>query len=1087
MWSLLDGAGSGSQYAARAVELGQPALALTDHGVLSGMLEHMMACSKAGIMPICGVEAYFRENRLIHQKENLPRWHITLLAMNYTGWLNLMRMTSESHATGFYNNPCIDWDLMQRYNEGIYCLLGCIGSRFSSLVSAGWSTEVHNYLVRMRSIWGDRLSFELQPHDFDNMRQLNTDTINTAYQYGIPLAATGDTHYPWKNWAETQELMLMIRTRQSNLKRAKKIEVGEGEDIYTMRQDNPTLYLMSEVEMMHAFATWHPHIPSDIIDTSIAHTGEIVSRFEPFLLDRDIKMPRLTHELIGKITEQPADETQDPDEIVFQRLRQWAYEGLEKLKALYPAAHWLKYPVAQYEHQIEYELGVFRSIGVHVTRYMLMVAGEVRWARRENVVVGPGRGSAAGSLVAYCIEITDIDPISYNLMFERFINLNRKGMPDIDIDFMPGVKGRDKVKVHTASIYGADNVIDISTFNKYGPKAAIRAVCRVFDDKIDYQTADRYAKVLDRVKVTDNWDLQECRENFPEIEDFAKKYPMLWEQALRIEDHPFTMSEHASGVIVKPPHVDMPVSLRIDRDTRERSLVTAWSDSHEQLANYGFLKIDYLVINGLVRQFEIMEALREREGTPIDLRTLPVRWDPEACDPGVMENFARARVLGVWQMTGKGTIPVLKGIKPTNMHDLAAINALIRPAARGAGMTDEYARRKNGQSPITYWHDAVEEPLRRTLGLMIYQEQMMEIAVQLGDFTRTEADDLRKAMGKKYRDGKAAVVKFLNELGYGEKFIHNASFKVGEQMAREIWENKCIEFGGYSFNASHAYAYSLISYHDMLLKTLAPADFYAWLLTFTKTKELPSELSAVMREGSRFDIRIAPPDINKSEGGFTVTDLQTILFGLLAVTGVGPAGYDAIIKNRPFRNLDDFRERVPKRLVNKNGLKALAGSGAMDSFGMRSMMTDIEKQAHEEATMGFKISGKSQSDIYGDLIEATIHTEDEFDAASDGEQLCVGGEITGVKPTVTKKRGDPMGFVNIVYGPDSYRVTLFPPTWALFNSLLVTGNIVFFEGRKDISEQYGEGFIAEQAMTLDELVAVRAREHADNPFMKAAA
>lgn len=1079
-WSLLDGSGSGEQYAKRAAEIGIPALAITDHGTLAGVLEHMTACHAAGVYPIVGIEVYFRENRHLPPGDEERRYHLTLLAMNYTGWINIQRLSSEAYASGLIYmrgsyKPCADWDLLTRFNEGVYCLAGCIGGLFAHNILRGDEPEVTRTVQRFRSIFKERLAFEVHPHDFDDQRLVNVGTMRVAYEQGVPCAAVGDVHMPFKEWTDVQDAMLKLGTGSSNKK--EKAKRAAGEDVFTMKQENPTLYLMSEEEMLHAFASYHPALPPEFVRNAVDFPAEIIKDFAPFMIDRAIKMPRFTHEIIAKVDEDgpPPNAFVDPDQIVIEIVKRWCYEGLEDLKQLYPAAHWQRHPFERYINQLHHEWATFDKIGLHVWRYLFMVAGEIRWARKNGIIVGPGRGSAAGTLVAYTTGITDIDPISYDLMFERFINENRKGMPDIDIDFMPGPQGRDKVKRHTAAVYGEQNVIDIAAYGTYGPSAALRAVCRVFDDEIDFPTADRYAKVLKQLKPTDKLDLPECAERFPEIAEFKERYPKLWSIACRIETHPYTQSTHASGVLIKPSEVYIPTAVKYDADTQARNTITAWPDTKELLASHGFLKIDYLVIDGLVRQHEILTALRERENTPIDLRRLAVRWDPYACDAQVMEGFSKGLTLGVWQFEGKGTIPVLKSIKPTDMHDLAAVNALIRPGPRGAGMTEEYARRKHGLVPVEFWHESVEPVLRKTYGLMIYQEQMMEIAVQLGDFTRTEADDLRKAMGKKYREGLAAVIKFLDDLGYGTKFKHNAALKVGEEAAIMIWEKKCLPFGEYSFNASHAYAYALISYHDMLLKGLAPADFYASYLSKSDSKELPQRLAASMREGSRLGIKIKPPDINHSDMDFKVLDKQTILYGLQAVKGVGPVGVKEIFERRPFSSFEEFDMSVPRKAVNKNAREALVGAGAFDSFGKRNHMTEIEKAAAEEGYIGVKLSGKSDLEKYADIIEETIHTEDEFDEAMDGAHMCVGGEITGIKATVTKKRGEPMGFVNLAYGVDSYRVTLFPPMWAQCADQLATGKIVFFEGHKQVSDQYGDGFIAEDFTSLDELVAIRMR------------
>ncbi len=1083
-WSMLDGSGDGELWANQASALGMQALSLTDHGTLSGILEHIEGCNKAGVIPISGLEAYFRDNRLEAPTKESKRYHLTLLAMNFKGWVSLQRLSSEAYSSGFAQvqgigyKPHVDWDLLSRYSEGLYCVSGCYGGMFSNLVQVGHEPDVINHVHKMKSIFGENFSLEIQHHDFDGQRQLNIAAIRVANETGTPLTATGDPHYPFQEWGNMNDTMFMLATKTSQEKRRKK--EAQGDDIYTMKQDNPTLYLMNGQQKADAYAKYHALIPQNIIAAAINHSGEIVSRFTPFTIDREIKMPQITRRIISKIDNWSPYahdgewlDTVD-DDLLKKTLRKWADEGLDRLEDTYPKEHWEKFPMQMYEEQLEHEFDTFDQIGIHVWRYMAMAAGEIRWARENGVIVGPGRGSAAGSLVAYTTGITGIDPISYGLIFERFINPNRKGMPDIDVDFMPGPDGRDRVKQHTASVYGENNVIDIATFGTYGPKKAIMDVCRVFDDEITYMESDKIRKAID-LKPTDNLTLAECADRFPELGKFRDIYPSLFEMAQRIEGAPYSYSKHASGVLVKPPEIEIATAQRRNKDTGEFEKVTAWADHHEQLASFGWLKLDYLVIDGLVRQYEVIKSLRERDGIEIDLDGLAVRWDPLATDPEVMERFQRGATLGVWQMEGKATIPVLKAIKPDNMHDLAAINALIRPGPRGAGMTEKYAKIKNGQMPLTYWHDACEPALKNTYGLMIYQEQAMEICVQLAGFTRTEADDLRKAMGKKYREGMSAVKKFLRDLNYEEKFIHNASKMVGEENAIVIWD-AILSFGGYSFNASHAYAYALISYHDMVLKVASPADFYSWLLTNTSSQKMAERLSATLREGSRFGIRILSPDINKSEPEFSVIDAKTILYGIGSVKGVGPAGLEAIFSQRPFRSYEDFAERIPPRLCNKNAKKALISVGAFDDWGMRVLMTEAEKASNEEQFLGIRISGKSDLEKYSDLIEETIHTEGEFDEAPHKTFMCVGGEITNVK-TVRTKKGDQMGFVNLAFGVDSYRVTMFPQTWTRYAHQLQSGKIFLFEGVKEISETYGDGFVVNSVISVEEHAMNRMREN----------
>lgn len=1089
---MLDGSGDGELWAKRAAELGMPALALTDHGTLAGQLEHIEGCHKAGIMPVNGLEAYFRDNRLEKPTKESKRFHLTLLAMNYKGWISLQRLSSEAYATGFAQvqgigyKPHVDWDLLARHKEGIYCVSGCYGGMLSYHIQVGYEPDVVNHVQKMRSIFGENFSIEIQHHDFDGQRDMNIAAYRVAYETGTPLTACGDPHYPFQEWGNMNDTMFMLATKTSNLKREKK--EAQGDDIYTMKQDNPTLYLMDGAQKAEAYAKYHPNLPASVVEAAIKNSGEVVSRFVPFMLDRSIKMPPLTRRIISKIDNwhesATAGETREQlesvdDELVKNTLRKWAYEGLDKLKEKYPADHWERHPVATYEAQLAHEFDTFDQIGIHVWRYMTMAAGEIRWARDNGVIVGPGRGSAAGSLVAYTTGITGIDPISYGLIFERFINPNRKGMPDIDIDFMPGPLGRDKVKQHTAEVYGEDNVVDIAAFGTYGPRKAIQDVCRVFDDEITFLEGEKVRKAID-LKATDKADLEECAKRFDEVARFKDLYPTLFEMAQRIEGAPYSASRHASGVLIKPSGIEIATAFKINKDSGEAEKITAWPDTRELLAAFGWLKLDMLVIEGLARQHSMITKIEQTTGKKIDLEAFSICFDPLATDKTVMEQFHRAATLGVWQMDGKSTVPVLKSIKPDNMHDLSAINALIRPGPRKAGMTEQYAKLKHGQIPVTYWHDAVEPVLKNTYGLMIYQEQAMEICVLLGGFTRTEADDLRKAMGKKYREGIEAVRKFLIDLGYADKFINNASKIVGEEVAMRIWEF-ILAFGEYSFNASHSYAYSIISYIDMWLKTASPALFYAELLTGTSAKLMPERLSAALREGAKYGLRIKNPDINRSEREFKVLDNKTILYGIGNVKHVGPVGVEAIFQNRPFRDYPDFVEKVPARACNKNAKKALIGVGAFDEFGMRVLMTEAECASNEEAYLGLRITGKSDLERYSTLLEETVHTEHEIESAPHGAFACIGGEVTNIK-AIRTKNGDPMAFLSLAFGTDVYRATMFPDSWARFGNEIKTGKIFLLEGVKQVDEKYGDNFIVSNVISAEELAAARASDALDASF-----
>jgi DNA polymerase-3 subunit alpha len=1076
-WSLLDGTGSGDQYAAQAVLFEQPALALTDHGTLAGVLEHIKACDDHGIFPISGVEVYFRENRLIHSKENAPKYHLTLLAMDFTGWLNLMRITSEAWHSGFYSKPCVDWDLLERHSEGIYCTTGCVGGLLSNLIMLGEQNPVDMYLKRMKSIFRDNLAVEIMPHDFDKQRTSNIGLINVAVENSIPIVATGDSHYPIPEWAPTQDVMLMIATQQSRTKRKAKKDAGE--DIYTMYDETkePTLHLMNGDMMMELFRKYHPSIPPSIAEAAIKFSTEIPKKFTPFLIDRDLKMPRLTKEVISKIdphgygVEHPSeamafslDGDEVDDTLIEETLARWCREGMEKISnRLSPAEE------ISYNERWAWEFDVMKR-GKNLA-YMLMVAGEIRWAKEQGIIVGPGRGSAAGSLVAYLVGITGIDPIAYDLSFERFLNPDRKGLPDIDIDFQPDK--RAIVKNHTGDVYGHDRVMDIAAYGTYGPKKALKDACRVYDDMVDYKTAVKVTEAID-LKPTEKDTLPECAERFPDVKQFSIQFKEVWEHAVRIEGHPFSQSAHASGTIVTPKPIShyMPTATRSDKNTGSRSSVTAWPDTKELLANLGFLKIDYLVIDGLTRQAAVIDGMKKR-GVEIDLANDPVTWDPFAVDERVMRAFGNGETLGVWQFEGKGTVPVLKNVQPSNMHDVAAVNALIRPGARGGGITDEYAKRKHGQiaSSEWYWHESVEPFLKKTYGLMIYQEQAMQIAQALGGFTPGEADSFRKAMGKKYREGMPAVIKFLQELGFEEKFVDNCSAITGGKLATEIWRGKMLPLGGYSFNASHAYAYGLISYYDGLLKATAPADYYASLLTGTASKDLARRLKESVREGKDLGLKVSPPHINLSGYGFNAISHNEIAFGIDSIKGVGDVAARVIFENRPYENFEDFSARVPKKSANKKVKEALIASGAFDTMGERVFLSPDEKADEEYKVIGMRVSADSYVEQHTALMETTCHTDEEIADMLDGESVCVGGEITEVSVTKTRAKGEEMGFVTLEWPHGRQRVTFFHKPWMTNRSFFEEGNAILINGKKQVSESYGDSIIGLEVMQLADLVA----------------
>jgi DNA polymerase-3 subunit alpha len=1084
-YSRLDGVGTAQQRAERAAEIGMKALALTDHGTLSGALHHIHACRQHKVIPISGVEAYFRPDRAKAKAEkNTKSWHLTVFAKNLKGWHNLLRLVSTAYAEvedggGFYDDPCVDFELLQRYREGLVVSTGCISSYLSEMtVKSENHAAADDYVTRMLNIFGDDLFFEIMPHDFDDQRAYNKIVVDYAQRYGSPVISTNDAHFVRKDQAELHRIVKLCGSG-SSFKMAEE-DKAAGKASY-LSELNPTLYLPHEEEVRLWYSQNHPDLSEQIVDESITNTGYFISRFKPFLLDKSDKVPKV------------ADDPQEVEDT----LRVWIDEGMERLKASYEPGHWAVWNIDQYYERIEFEWTILKSKGV--LDYFLLVADIVRWCKNDDplpecaehevdkfpehreegfkkkpIRVGLGRGSAAGCLISYLIGIVAIDPIPYGLLFERFLNPERKGLPDIDLDFS-GLQ-RHLVKEYIARKHGRDHVADIITHSTFQPKAVIQKLARVWD--VPLHEVNAVTKPIDIRQDDEETTLEEILPLYPKLQDFKIRYPDLWKHAVALNDPAqiANAGKHAAGIVITPrPIVEY---MALERG-KKGDLVTSWSDasSFQVIGDYGFVKLDALGIVGLDKHDYACELILQNHGVDVDLYALPALHNPNAVDPEVMHGFQEGWTASVFQFGSKGIRRLIKQIAPDNILDITAANALYRPGPMKGGVTWDFPKRKHNPFMRVYQHPSLKEWLGETYGLIAYQEQVMAVFRGIGDGTPAEADDLRKAMGKLYRiKGGTAAKDFMAK--YEERWFTGADKRQwARDTAEAVWE-MFLEFGHYGFNKSHSASYALQAYQDMWLKVHYPLEFYAAALTFEDDKE---KIEQILREARSRGFELIPPDVNRSAMGYSVSDGKLVL-GLEAIKGIGGPSAKKIMAQRPYASFEDYALRCGEKC------KELICSGAMDSLADRfHLLTKVTKVGSKtEQTWpvwehikhnkklktprdvpedGTEPSVREVQLLENEFLEAPIHADvldprldgylrdniyeqDEVEEVDSGTYVIVGGRIKTVEKKTTKK-GDPFANVVLRYEMNEWRLKLWSKQLTLFDSLLREGTTVIASGHKD--------------------------------------
>ena len=1039
-YSLLDGACRIGEMAELAAEQGMPALALTDHGNLFGVIEHYKACRDAGINPIIGCEVYVAiDSRHLRQAARgltHASNHLVLLAKNATGYRNLTKLVSKGYLEGYYYNPRIDKELLREHAEGLICMSACIGGEIPHLIQREGMAAAEKVAREFMDIFGEDYYLEIQRHDIDPEAKVNDGLLKLHRKLGVPLVATNDFHFLHATDHAAHDALICIQTGKT---------VGEKNRL--CYPDG--LYMKSPEEMQSLFA--------DLPD-ALERTLEIADKCNVELEFGKTYMPDFPI---------PAGYTSSDD-----YLTQLAQEGLERRYGTVDPA---------VQERLDYELSVITS--QDFSGYFLIVWDLVNYARQQGISVGPGRGSAAGCLASYCLNITNVDPIKYDLIFERFLNPERIEPPDIDIDFDD--TRRDEVLRYVVDKYGKDNVSQVITFGTMGAKAVVRDVGRVLG--LPFGEVDRIAKqVPAELKIT----LDKAIERVPELQQLAQASgdeSKLVEYARRLEGMARHASVHACAVIIAPGELIDYVPLY--RAPKDGTITTQFVG--ETCMDIGLLKMDILGLKELSLVDEAVRLIQLKEPT-FDLEAIP--WD----DRATFDLFGRGDTIGVFQFESAGMREYLSKLKPDDIEDIIAMNALYRPGPMDNIPT--FIARKRGEEAVSYDHPKLESILEPTYGIMVYQEQVMRIAQELAGFTLGQADILRKAMGKKKPEEMAKVKKDF----VGGCVAHEVEKTLANKLFGEIEI-----FAGYAFNKSHAACYAEGAYKNAYLKAHYPKEYMAASLTVARKNT--DTLTVLLNECRRMGIPVLAPDVNESTLNFTPTD-GGIRYGLAAVKNVGEGAAQSMVDTRIadgfFTTLFEFCERIDLQAVNRRVVESLIAAGALDGLeghraqqmeGLESALkaagkaqenrergqislfdaggsaelvqelpeveewSEREKLAKERDLLGFYLSSHPLEPYARDL-KNFAQPLSEIEGQRNGAPLRVGGLVEEVRQ-LFDRRGNPFAFVTLKDLNGTGDIAFFSEVFASHQPLLVEGETILVEGR--VCERHGRlNLQADRALPL---------------------
>jgi DNA polymerase-3 subunit alpha len=1033
-YSLLDGACRIDRLVDRAKEYGMPAVALTDHGNMHGAVEFYDKSRAGGIKPILGCEVYVahgaRTEKGLSATGKGAYDHLLLLARNREGYRNLMKLSSAGYLEGFHYKPRVDKELLARHAEGLICLSACLRGELPQLVVAGELDRAREAAAWYRSLYGaDHYYFELQDHGIPEERVVVRELLRLGAEMGIPVVATNDCHYIRRDDAEAHEVLLCIQTGKT-MKEADRFR-------FTTQE----LYLKSPEEMAALFSE---------APQALANTLRIVEQVD-FTMDTErVQLPGFPIP--------PEFETEEG------YLRSLCEEGLARRYAAI---------TDEMRARLDYELKTICQVGY--ARYFLIVRDFTHYARTHGVAVGPGRGSAAGSLVSYVLGITDIDPLRFNLLFERFLNPERVSMPDIDIDF--AYESRQKVIDYVVGKYGRESVSQIITFGTMAARAVVRDVARALG--LTFVETDRIAKM---VPPDLGMTLPRALETVPELRALAQQdetYAKLIRCALALEGLARHASTHAAGVLIAPGSLTdfVPMYRSGKGDVTTQFEMKA-------LERIGLLKMDFLGLRTLTVLEDTVRLAAEAGAAPIDLGAIPLD------DVATYELLGKAQTVGVFQLESSGMRDLLRKLQPDTFEDIIAVNAIFRPGPIQSGMIDDFVMRKHGRQKVTYMHPMLEPILRNTYGVILYQDQVMQIANRLAGFTLAQADLLRRAMGKKMPE----EMKKMKSL-----FLEGcAKNRIPARKAEDIFD-LMEKFAGYGFVRSHSAAYAMLSYQTAYLKSHVPVAF----LAASMTSEIgdTDRIVILVEEARRLQVAILPPDVNASRGQFTLEG-GGIRFGLTAVKNVGQGSADAIVEERerggPFRSVHDLARRVDPKALNKRVLESLVAAGACDGLGgdraqLMEVVGDAVAKAHDAArkanqeqvalfgaeheieapdpplpsvppwplterlrrereVLGFYLSDHPLAP-WRDIIRARATTDTaRLRDGGDGRDVTLVGIVTGVK-SISDRNGRPMAFVTLEDFAGNVEGTVFADTYERCRGALTAGTVLEVRGRVNIRDE----------------------------------
>lgn len=1029
-YSLLDGAITLDRLIGFGKQHNLKALAITDHGNIFGAVKFFQQSAKAGIKPILGMEAYLTEDIRIKNADN-KYYHLIILVQNAQGYKNLCKLIAYSYGEGFYFKPRIDYRFLEAHSEGLIVTSACLGGHIPSLLMAGNERVAHEQIDWFLRVFGEkRFYLEIQPPDQADQKVLNEHLFHIAKTRGLPLVAAGDCHYTSADDREAHEVMLSIQTHHK-LSDPDRFTFGD------CRVHMRTAEEMLAIFPQHEEAIWASGEIADQCTFSF-ETGKIF--FPEFAI--------------------PTHETADS---YFASLCQSGLETLFERGRIDSAQREL------YQARLQLEIELIVKMGF--VGYFLVVSDFIQWARNQGIPVGPGRGSAAGSLVSWALQITDIDPIKYNLLFERFLNPERITMPDIDIDFC--IEGRDRVIQYVKDSYGHDRVCQIITFGTMMAKGVIKDIARVLGMPFDDANAIS-ALIPDQLKIT----LKEAFEQEPKLRELQQSNPQaakLFDLAFRLEGITRHASKHAAGIVIAPQAIEELLPIYVPPKTND--IVTQYAMT--ELEALGFLKMDFLGLKNLTLIDRAIHLIKNNYGIALDIQKLPLD------DAATFALLSKGDTSGVFQLESEGLKDVLRRLQPAVFEDIIAVNALYRPGPLGSGMVDDFIERKHGRQAISYIFPELESVLRETYGVIVYQEQVMKIASLIAGYSLGESDILRRAMGKK----KAEEMEKQRTIFMTRAVARNFD----EKKAGELFDLMAY-FAGYGFNKSHSAAYALIAYQTAYLKANYPAEFMACLISLEATDA--EKMAFYLHEAAQMRLEILKPDINRSGILFGARD-RSIRFGLQGIKNVGLAALENIMAMRtvrPFTDMIDFCLRVDLRTCNKRVIEHLIFAGAFDElpgtraqkFSELTTLLDTANERKRAALTGqmglFGAASQADSDttyqytsteIWGEA--ETLEKEKEVlgvylsarpldryarligwigatpitTAREKKEQaVIICGLVQSIKEITTKK-GEKMAFVTFEDQSSTAEAIIFPKVWRRLAAPPESGTIVIIKGVVD--------------------------------------